>query len=370
MFAKLKSSVMKRLVYGVAITLLSFSMLVPVFNGKSFAAGQVTSRSIEMSSSTSGATNTTYLISFTTATTATLKSLVVDFCDNDPIIGDSTCTAPTGFSVGTPTAVQSGLPGTWTATSANTNRTLILTNATNSTSVTSSTAVTITLSTATNPTTDNHSFYARILTYVNSSGADSAATYAPGSEGNYIDGGGVAMSTGKNITITARVMETLSFCVYNASCGDSPNMTIGHGANNILDATAVDTKTALFSLSTNANSGATIRMKGDTLKAGSNTIPAAGASAITFAAGTADFGMRVSTPGTGITATSPYNGGSGTQYAFNTTNTLGTYGDNIATLSGPVNTSVTTLTFAATAANTTAAGIYTATEQLIATGQF
>ena len=355
--------------YAVMIVLLPVVAVVSGLTRQAYAA-QLTSRSIQMSSSNNGATGVTYLISFTTATTATLKSLVIDFCDNDPIIGDSTCTAPTGFTVGTPTATQSGLPGTWTAASANSGRTLTLTNATNSTSVGSGTSVTITLTTATNPTSDNHSFYARILDYVNSSGADSAATYAPGAEGNYIDGGGVAMSTGKIINITARVMESLSFCVYSSSCGDDPSMTIGHGTNNILDATAVDTKTANFSISTNAQSGATIRLKGDTLKSGTNSIAAAGASPITIVAGTANFGMRISAAGTNITATSPYNGGSGSQYGFNTANTTSTYGDNIATLSGPVNSSASTMTFAATAANTTPAGIYTAAEQLIATGQF
>jgi len=178
------------------------------------------------------------------------------------------------------------------------------------------------------------------------------------------------MSTGKIINITARVMESLSFCVYSSSCGDDPSMTIGHGTNNILDATAVDTKTANFSISTNAQSGATIRLKGDTLKSGTNSIAAAGASPITIVAGTANFGMRISAAGTNTTATSPYNGGSGSQYGFNTANTTSTYGDNIATLSGPVNSSASTMTFAATAANTTPAGIYTAAEQLIATGQF
>lgn len=360
----------RRAVYALAITVLAVAAVAPSLNHPAVAA-QLTSRSIELSSSNAGATSTTYLISFTTATTGVIKSLVVDFCDNTPIIGDSTCTAPTGFSVGTPSASQSGLPaGTWTPTSANTNRTLILTNASNVTSTPSSTAITITLTTATNPTTDNHSFYARILTYPNSSGANSAATYAPGSEGSYTDGGGVAMSTGKVINITARVMESLAFCVYSATCGDDPSMTIGHGTNNILDATAVDTQTADFSLSTNAQSGATVRLKGDTLKSGANSIAAAGASAITFVAGTANFGMRISSAGSGVTATSPYDGGSGTQYAYNTTNTLSTYGDGIATLSGPVSASVTVMTFAATAANTTPAGIYTTTAQLIATGQF
>ncbi len=355
--------------YSALALVLSVAAVLPSLNQHAYAA-QLTSRSIEMSSSTAGATGTTYLISFTTATAGVLKGIVIDFCDNTPIIGDSTCTAPTGFSVGTPTASTSGLPGSWTAASANTNRTLTLVNASNSTSVGASTAITITLTTATNPNTDNHSFYARALTYLNSSGANSPATYAPGTEGTYVDAGGMAMSTGKVINITARVMESLAFCVYNASCGDDPSVTIGHGANNILDATAVDTKTANFSISTNAQSGATIRLKGTTLISGPNDIDAAGASAITFAAGTEKFGVRVSSAGTNITATSPYDGGSGSQYAFNTTNTTSTYGDNIATLSGPVNSSVTTLTFAATAANTTAAGIYTAAQQLIATGQF
>jgi len=364
------TNVLRRCLFGLTAILLTAAAVMPAINHKAMAA-QLTSRSVQLSNSNNGATGVTYLISFTTATAAVLKSFVVDFCDNDPIIGDSTCTAPTGFSVGTPTATQTGLPaGTWTAASANSGRTLTMTNAANSTSTPASTAVTFTLTTATNPTTDNHSFYARILDYVNATGANSAATYAPGAEGTYTDGGGVAMSTGKVINITARVMESLAFCVYGTTCGDDPSMTIGHGTNNILDATAVDTKTANFSISTNAQSGATIRMKGDTLKAGTNSIPAAGATAITFAAGTADFGMRISTTGTNITATAPYNGGSGSQYAYNTTNTLSTYGDNIATLSGPVNSSVTTMTFAATAANTTPAGIYTTTSQLIATGQF
>jgi len=359
----------RKLAYGIVALAMFIGVAGPNFVGHA-AAAQLTSRSIQMSSSNSGATGTTYLISFTTATAAVLKSLVVDFCDNDPIIGDSTCTLPTGFSVGTPTATQTGLPGTWTATSANTNRTLILTNASNSTSVGASTAVAITLTTSTNPTTANHSFYARILTYVNSSGADSAATYTPGSEGNYTDGGGVAMSTGTTISITARVMETLSFCVYNTSCGDNPSITLGHGTNNILDSSAVDIKTVNFSISTNAQAGAIIRLKGDTLKSGTNSIAAAGASAVTFSPGTPDFGMRISTAGASITPTAPYDGGTGTQYGFNTANTTGTYGDNIAGLSGPVNASVTTLTFAATAGNTTPAGIYTASHQLIATGTF
>lgn len=357
-----------RAAYGLAALSLAVAALVPAFRGSASAA-QITTRSIQMSSSNAGATNTTYLLTFTPATTATLKSIVVDFCDNTPIIGDSTCTAPTGFTVGTPTATTT-ISGTWTAASANSGRTLTLTYATG-TSVPAATPVSITLTTATNPTTDNHSFYARVLTYVNSSGANSAATYAPGSEGTFNDYGGIAMSTGKVINITARVMESLAFCVYNTTCGDDPSMTIGHGTNTILDATAVDTKTAKFSISTNAQTGADIRLKGGTLTSGSNTIAAHGGTAGTMTAGVADFGLYLSSLGS-VTATAPYSSTAG-NYALDTngsTGTTSTYGQEFADLSGPVNNSVTTITYGATASNTTPAGIYTTAHQLIATGKF
>lgn len=365
---KIKNHSVRRAVYGFAALALAVAALVPGLRAQ-VSAAQVTTRSIEMSSSTAGATGTTYLVTFTPATTATLKSIVVDFCDESPIVGDATCTKPTGFSVGAPTATTS-ISGTWTAAQANSNRTLTLTNSTG-TSVPAATPVTITLTTATNPNTDNHSFYARILTYVNDSGANSAATYAAGSEGTYNDYGGIAMSTGKVINITARVMETLAFCVYKTTCTDDPSLTLGAGTPQVIDANAVYTGTAKFSISTNAQSGADVRFKGDTLKSGSNDIDAKGATAGAITAGTESFGFYLSTLGTNVTATAPYSS-TASNYALDTggSGITSTYGQAFAALSGPTNSSVTTLTFGTTASNTTAAGIYTAAEQLIATGKF
>lgn len=357
----------KRAVYGFAAAFLFAATTFAFLSPGTVSAAQVTSRSIQMSSSTAGATGTTYQIAFTTATTAVIQGIVVDFCDNTPLIGDATCTAPTGFSItASPAIANMSLSGTWTAGQRNSNRTLTVTNASGA-SVNSGVAISFELTTATNPTTDNHTFYARILTYTTPGGA--TTTYAPGSEGSYTDYGGLAMSTGKVINITARVMESLAFCVYDASCGDDPSMTLGHGANMVLDTTAVDTDTATFSLSTNAQTGADVRLKGGTLTSGANDIDAAGASAIAFSAGTEKFGVRVSTSGTNITPDAPYNGASG-NYGLDTANTSSTYGDEIADMSGPTNSSVTVLTYAATASNTTAAGIYTTAHQLIATGRF
>jgi len=372
---KIKIGKVGRLTYGLTAAALTIAigadMVVPGLIAQASAA-QVTSRSIQMSDSNASATSAQYQVGFTAPSNATIKGIVVDFCDNDPIIGDS-CTTPTGFSLGTPTVTTSGAPntglsGTWTVATANTARTLELTNATGT--ALNNTAVIFTVAGITNPSTSNHSFYARILTYTTTAGATS---YAAGTEGSFTDYGGVALSTGTVINITAKVMETLSFCVYAAAgvCNTNPpDITIGHavGTATVIDSSAVDTADVNFSLSTNAQSGAAVNMKGDTLKSGANSIAAAGSTAVAIVAGTAKFGMRISTAGTNITKVAPYN--DATNYGFDTTSTTGTYGDQICTLSGPTNSSISTLTFAATASNTTPAGTYTAAEQLIATGTF
>lgn len=373
----------KRAIYGFAAVFLLAATTISFLSPTKADAAQITSRSIQMSSGLNGATAVTYSVTYTPGGTTSTAGIVVDFCDDTPIIGDTSCTYPAGFSLSAAPTVTftSGITTTgWTATPSQAGagggsyQVLKLSNSGSPT--VAGTAINFTIAGITNPTSDNHSFYARVVTFgasadmanYTTSGTTRAATFA-----GMTDYGGIALSTGKVINITARVMESLAFCVYNATCGDDPSMTLGHGTNMVLDSTAVDTDTANFSISTNAQTGADVRLKGATLTSGANNIDAAGASAVTLVAGTEAFGVRVSTSGTSITADAPYNGGSGTQYAFDvssTPNVTSLYGDEIADLSGPVNTSVSTLTFAATASNTTAAGIYTGAQQLIATGRF
>lgn len=378
---KIKIGKVSRLTYGLAAISLtaaiSASMVVPGLLAQASAA-QVTARSIQMSNSTQGTTGNTYKVAFNPGSGYTLKGIIVDFCDTSPIPGDS-CTLPTGFSLtGSPAIANAWTTpsGGWTVASSNSNRTFSMTNTTG-TAVTTGTNVTFEVTTVTNPTTDNHSFYARIFTYT--SATTGYTTGGSGNEGTPQDYGGIALSTGKLINITAKVMETLSFCVYaddagggagTGTCGGTADITIGHavGSAVVISTSAVDTALVNFSLSTNAQTGAAVNLKGDTLKSGSNDIDAAGASAAAIVAGTEKFGMRISTAGTNITKTAPYN--DATNYGFDTTSTTSTYGDQICTLSGPTNASVSTLTFAATAGNTTPAGTYTGAEQLIATGTF
>jgi hypothetical protein len=394
----------RRLAYGTLALAVFGAVLIPAMAGRASAIAYnlVTARSIEMSSSQLSASSTTYLISFTTASTGIIQGIVVDFCDNDPIIGDTTCTTPTGLSVGTPTATVSAsftAAGSWTAGQLNSNRTLYVTNGSN-TSISSGTAGTITLTTATNPSTANHTFYARIYTYATSAGATGYTVANPSNGAAVVDAGGIAMSTAADVTVTAKVQETLTFCVYTgANCGAGGTAVSLGDTNGVLSSAGpfVD-KNTRYDISTNAGSGAVIRLKSPaTLTSGSNTITAIGASAAASSTGTAQFGLcTYQSAGANLTPVSPYNngscqaqtsqtagtgstGGAGTaQFAFDTSTACGaggdgnvtcTYGDQLATATaGPSSTG--TVAYIGNIPVTQAAGIYTSTQTYIATGTY
>lgn len=349
-------------------------------------AGQVTARSIEMSSSQPSLTSVQYAVSFTPATNGgVINGIVVDFCMNSPLIGDSNgCTTTNGPSVTSSPAI-SGMSlsiGTWTASTNGSApyHTLILTNGSGNTGSTS-TPVTFTITTMVNPTTANTTFFARVLTYTTTGGASSYTSASPGS---YEDYGGDALSTASVISITATVSETLTFCTSSSAplsgCSGltTPNLTIGHGNPPILDNTQVDTATAYTQISSNDQSGTIVRMidsntSGCTnggLKSGSNCIPGIGAFG-SMSAGTADFGLNVAngTGGIGTVTANPNYGPTSNKYGMGSSVTS-TYGDPIESSSGATANVNSLLTFAATASPVTPAGIYTASMTLIATGTF
>ena len=369
-----------------ALSLLTVGT-VPLLLMQVADAAQVASRSIELSDSSSGATGVTYAVTFTPATSITHPDVIIDFCSNSPIIGDS-CTATAGTD--TPNFSGASAGGSWTLTTIGSNRGVKLT--TTTVSFTSGTPVTITLTGVTNPTAIG-TFYGRILTYT----TGGAGTNTSASPGSFTDYGGVALSTANVIAITAKVIESLTFCVSGSAittCGTttSPNLTIGHtiGSNTILDNTATDTAKAYAQTSTNAQSGVTVRMK-DTSSAtcgglssnggSSCAIPAVGATAATIPAGTAKFGACVVAGSANTTAAVPYNDTSGTcatpgattKYGLDDTSgtsVISTFGSPIFSSSGALNQENDTMTFAATASLTTPAGIYTGNYALIATGTF
>ena len=421
-----------RAAYAVVALALVATLVLPSLTHLASAA-QVTSRSIKISDATTSATGVSYLVSFVPQTSTNIGGIVVDFCADSPLVGDTACSDPSGFTMGATPSVSapsgfSTSTGSWVTTNslqcdaaAGQTQTLLLTNATAQTpSAVGTTPITFTISGVTNTSTLG-TFYARILTFAADTDATGDYTCAtanarPSSYPNMKDYGGVALTTVTTINITAKVMEQITFCTTawngldqtqgsgndcsNVNVGTNlPNLTIGHGSTTkAIDATAVDAKTAYTQLSTNANGGAIVRMKttsstacGGLSRNGGTScgdIPAVGATAAAITKGTAAFGMCVVPGGTSITADAPYDSascaatdtpamtGNSTTAAYgldDTTannNVVALYGSQIFHTTTQVNQSVVPLNFAATAGLTTPAGIYTTAESLIATGTF
>ena len=396
----------------VAASAVALAATLPILLG-SANAGIPTPRSITMSTSassaTSAGTDVTYTVAFTTATTGTIQGIVVEFCSNSPILGD-TCTAPGGFDVNeaglafTDTIAGGAFAIDGTTTDSNT---LVLTR-TDATSINSATALTLTLGDAggsdgiTNPNTDG-TFYARIVTYVDndddgngcSAADDNATCYTSTTVNDDLDSGGVALSTAARVTITAKVAERLSFCVYETSCGTPADLILGD-TNGILDpAGPFVNKEAQFSISTNAQNNASVVVKGDTLASGGPQIEssansgtgATGNTAYTSTAGAEQFGFCAEvTSGSGLSFSAPYNdancssttdtagtgstGGEGTAaFGFDTANATGASGSTVATKTAGA-TSVATLAFIGNISSATEAGIYTTTLTFVATGSY
>ena len=385
--------------------LLLLVTLVPIFaRQKASAYNLATSRIIKLSSSVNAATDVIYSASFATATTSNVGGAVIDFCSNSPIIGD-TCTAPGGtFNVNKATlalANQVGITDFAVDTTNSSVSKVVLTRT--AASVSSGVTISFDLGTGagtsiTNPSTTNTTFYARILTYATTAAAQG---YTSISVGAPVDAGGVALSTTAQVTITAKVQERLTFCVYTsavnyANCTAVSGTTVALGdANGVLIDTGafVDIKSK-YNVSTNASNGVTIRAKGATLTSGSNTIAGIGATATASTTGTEQYGFctyRDTGGGSaGLTPAAPYNnascssatqtagtgtpgGDGGASFALDTTtggnNLSTTYGNTIATkTAGAQSTGI--IVFIGNIATVTKPGIYTSTMTFIATGNY
>ena len=329
-------------------------------------------RKVQMSSSATSATNAQYSVSFTTSSTGyTVGSVVLETC-NDPFIG-TTCTAPDATfnwnkaTIGTPTS-QVGITGMTIDSTDSTATKLVLTRTAGA--ISGNTAVSFVLGNgtstgATNPSTLG-TFYIRMYTVSNTTG--STATLQ--------DAGAVAVSTANAVTVTSKVQESLTFCAYAAAssntCATVTSNTANMGdANGILSSTTTDYfKDVYFNIGTNSSQSGTsvaVNLVADTLKFGTQSISALGASctAQSTASGTEQFGIRLSALGTGVTGDNSYNCAAN-NYKLDTTNTTATGGQQIAHMTGANAETQTTVTMLAKAASTTEAGIYTTSLSFIA----
>lgn len=371
-------------IFGVA--LLLFAALVAAIPGHAHAYAQVTGRSIKMSSTTPSATNVAYQVGFTTVTNnQTVGSVVVEFCSNSPILGDS-CSAGAGFlDVNKTTLTVNNVSGALTGftvdtTDSTTNRVVLVpTGAPVANVVNGPISFTLgdgTTNGITNPSTAA-TFYARVMTFTNTTGADGGDE-----NNNATDAGGIAISTANQLHVTAKVQESLLFCVYTgdvslgATCADGgTDVSLGDQNGVLASTTTTYLANANFDVSSNAVSGVSVAMQCNTLKSGANfTIDPAGGACLAdpTSSSTEMFGLRMLTLGAGVTATAPYNC-LANNHAFDANTSTGissTFGQEIAKTSGATDIVTSTIEFAGKSANTSEAGVYTTTLNLIATAKY
>ncbi|HEU5004469.1 MAG TPA: hypothetical protein VFT49_00050 [Candidatus Saccharimonadales bacterium] len=395
---------LKRTGHALLALLLAVTASSYFFVGRALAStpGILDTRSIQMSSSAAGATNVKMTFQFNIGTTGNIGGLAIDFCDNDPLPGD-TCNVPGAaggsatFSankstIGNPTG-QNSLGTTkcgvsdWTLDGTNsTNQHLILTRT--ASSVTQGCTMSFILGNGTStgftlPNVGNYSFYARIFSYATTGGGSG---YSSGSPGSYVDFGGIALTTTAQLTITAKVEEQITLCLYTSTCAQNASYAITLGdSNGILSVShSYSNINAKFDAATNASNGMSVYAYfPNSLKSPQgNTIAAIGSTATSSSPGSEQFGFCAFKSGGSLTVSSPYNNAScnsvtggmdGTgsaQFAFDGTNLAASGGQVIASSAGPTTTSTATLAFVANIAPTTKAGSYSTTMTLIGVGSY
>ena len=407
--------------------LAAAALLPAIMLSGSTNADQLTNRSIDMSASqtSSGSgrdggdsfgQNVSYTVAFDLAQAhSNLEGVVVQFCSDSPIIGDS-CTEANG-SIGldlTGVTVSANTlggstdvdPSGWTV--GGDADTFILSDATGLAGSIGDT-VAFDIDGITNPTSAG-TFYARILTYIDSTVATS---YAAGTPGANVDDGGIALSVANELTITARVQEVLEFCIGTETAstigpvtGDDCTDVAGTDLSlDVVDSGSIATTSTIDTpndgialVRTNAANGAVMYYKAEQ-DTSSGQLKIAGAtcngtnlddpcfnsvgttrSAIT--AGTENFGValkeRITTTGgatDAITCDAEYQGDgtagctgavAGNNYAWDDSGAF----DTLASSAGPVDDELVALEFAATASPTTPTGFYTVTANFVTTATY
>jgi hypothetical protein len=301
----------------LVLTGLTFFALTSLLPGYVDAA-QITTRKFTLSDSDGAATGVTYTFnSAALPTTTAVRSVQALVCTT----ASGACTTPTGFTGlnANLTSQPAGLGVATAWTDDSTAAALRITHATNV--ATSSGAVTIVWDTVTNPTADNTTYYLRTTTY-----SDAAYTTA-------IDSGVVAVSTANDITVSATVDETLTFCtgtsgITTSSCAAATGSSVALGT---LTSGATGSGISQIGIATNAQSGCAVTVSGTTLTSSGNTITALAAQAVSTT-GTEQFGINLRdnvTPNVGL---EPDGAGTGAPTA--TYNTVDQYrfvnGDTIA----------------------------------------
>ena len=207
-------------------------------------------------------------------------------------------------------------------------------------------------------------------TIVNPSSATSSVILIAGSFG---DTGSITATiiTDDTVAVTGTVNQSLSFTISTTTIYFG---TLGSGAAKFASSTntlgdTLETIAHTFDISTNAPSGYTITLRGQTmtsLQSATNTITAMGSTAASSTPTSEQFGIRATVAGgTGATIDPTYS--FATSYGYDATATTSAI---FATGSGSTNTSTYSLRYVANIATITEAGTYAANVIYVATANF
>jgi len=364
--------------FGVLLTVLLAGLLTAALPVRTVSAAQLTTRTLTLQAGVTDAGSmpggvVNHLLSFTTATTASIGSIQFLYCTT----ASGTCTTPTGLdSTAATLGSQSGATG-FTINNTTNGAPYITRTAAN---INTGTALTYRLDAVENPAGTNETFYVRITTFT-STNVTTGST----------DTGTVAASTATQIVLTGTMPESLIFCTgatIGVTGGGIPNCASATAGavsfNQLFSPSDTATATSQIAASTNAISGYVITIHGTTLTSGSNTVPAL-SSATAAAVGFGQFGLNLvanttatSNPAVGTAVTPAANGTTlkgQPATGYNTSDTFKfTTGDTVANSAnggaGPTNGQIYTASYIVNVAGGQPAGTYTTTLTYICTATF
>lgn len=189
--------------------------------------------------------------------------------------------------------------------------------------------------------------------------------------GTFGDTGAISMSIISNsiVAVSAEVLSSLSFTVSNNAIyfgnlrTGGPCFAQNTNPGYVTCPTVSETEAFNMTAGTNATSGYSISVQGDTLRSGTNTIDALAANTASNP-GTEQFGFRANASGGSGTVSAPY-----TAAGFAYTGTTATPAT-VATASAPSATTTYSVRYLANISATTEAGSYSTAHTYVATGNF
>jgi hypothetical protein len=198
-------------------------------------------------------------------------------------------------------------------------------------------------------------------------------TYSDDAYTTAIDAGTVATGTVNQITVSASVDETLTFCtgtsgITTSSCAGATGSSVSLGS---LTPSTTGSGTSQIGAATNAGSGYAVTVTGTTLTSGGNTITAL-ASPTASTQGTEQFGMNLVANTTPAVGQAP--DGSGTATAASGYGTANSFkfvsGDTVASKVSSDDFRRFTVAYVANVANTTEPGAYQTALTYVCTATF